>query len=348
LISLISINSATSLFTHLFGNRVEKKVKKSKTRTKDGSGSWDSGFDCPEIQVAKGNGELKNEGTGIFYPKRLDQPVTQAEKLGWCFKMEKAPAGNLKEIMLQDGSTNNWCLQFRYMTSSFSYTNPTGNKYIEGWFTNDFGQAFRFRVLLPWKLIGWYIDDDEGKKICSFLNKYRTTANNAVLASKSSVKTECAKYMANKPLFDQSNGKAADLSKQSDELKAKLEVLKKSLQETQTQFDTAKKEADSFNAQAQEAQTKLKAAQEAENGQSSQLTQIKNTLQTTLSTGTANVSDTNKLKAEVDTNLSKFNSELDILTAEAPQRPVEIKAARAANEKLDSGAVTKSLSGIYS
>jgi hypothetical protein len=345
------LNSATSLFTHLFGRRTEKKVKaKIKTSTKAdyGSGSWEAGYSCPELQIAKGSADLKIEGAGTFLAKRLETPVTQAEKLGWCFKMTTGPGDNLKQIMIQDGSTTNWCLQFRYMSSTFSYTNPSGYKFIEGWYTNDFGQAYRFRVNLPWAYSGWYINDDEGKKICTFLNNQATTANNNIISAKSNIKSECSKYMINKPLYDESNGKATDLTKQKADLETKLTGLNAELAKAQTGFDTAKKEADSLSSQATVLETKLKASREAADGLSSQYSQIHNMLQTTLSSSSSSSTDATKLKTEVDENLNKFNTELDILKAEAPQRPIEINGAKAANEKLDASGVTKNLSGIYS
>ncbi len=158
------------------GKKVAEKIaNKVNDAVSHGGGSWKTGFDCPSILIGTTEKNFNKEGKGTFFPAQIADPITIPEKLGLAFDMKKQPPSvNLKKVMFRYEKTNIWYIPFSYMSSQFKYVNPIGFKYIQGKVTNDKKETYIVRVHLPWKAVGWFINDDEGKKITQMLNKRKT------------------------------------------------------------------------------------------------------------------------------------------------------------------------------
>jgi len=153
---------------------VNKAVNKVDEKLNQGGGSWTEGFDCPKILIGSHESNLKEEGRGTFFPDQIGKPVTVAEKLGWAFDMKKKPPGPiLQKVFVQLEKTNIWYIPYSWMVANWSYTNPVGFKYLQTTILNGKKEEFLLRIDLPYKGVGWFIDDNQANKIIGMLNKRR-------------------------------------------------------------------------------------------------------------------------------------------------------------------------------
>jgi hypothetical protein len=334
--------------------RVEKSAaKKAKTGAKtkdDGSGTWADGYNCPGFLVVTGSTAFNDDqrkGKGKFFAAKLETPVTAEEKLGWTFDMTaQAPSDPLTKIMVKIGTTNNYYIPFRWLSSDFSYTNPSGYKYLEGWVTNDSKEVFHLRVLLPYKTISWYINDDEGKKIAGLLNTKRNEHKNIVDAKKSGANTAANAYISNKPLFDASSGSATALKAEQDKQKAQVVTLTTDQATKQATYDTNQAKITDLESQLQT----LKAAQ---NDLNASITSISNQIATINANIAASdggaaasvlVTRYQTALSQAQTDLTKYLGELK---AEATIRATDIDAAQTAALALNKVTFTSSLNKVF-
>ncbi len=349
LITLIYMHSVTSIM------KVNKKVKKTKKSTSKaeastkgdyGSGSWDGGYDCPDIKVALGKGGLQTLGRGRFWAPKLQNPVTQSERLGWTFKMDSPPKGDLMRLMVKGESANYWFLPFRKISSTATYVNPSGYKYIQIWITDDDKKNYRFRVNLPWAYLGWYINDTEGRKICNFLNTQRTQAVSEVSKLKADINTAANEYMTNFDLYQNASKSGSNIANQEKAMKDKLETLKKALDNTQVQFDNAKKSADTLQSSATASKLELDKIDSAITAAVNERAVKQETLKALQGKDSKSAEAISKLKTDVDKANNVFDSEMKILRTEAPSKENKIKAAEESNKGLDTTGVKTNLGGI--
>jgi hypothetical protein len=329
--------------------RKTEKTKTEKTKTSDdGSGSWQAGYNCPDLFIAAANGSLQSQGKGTFFAARLTVPSTTAEKTGWCFTMTGTVGPLLQKVMIRDGNTNNWCLQYRYINSKFTYTNPWGgNKYIEGRLQDDSLAIYNFRLNLPWALIGSYINDTEGNMIVSAVNTNDTNMSSTIISLKSLINNNAASYAANKPLLDASTGKGSSLVAEKKKLEDQVKTLTAALATTQASFDAAKKLADDLVNNVKTSKNKIMEFDGRMNGLSTQISTITDTLKTLSTNHGTSASNASSFKLVVDASQTQFNGQMTILKREAPQRTVEINAASAALIAKDNQAIISNLIKIY-
>ena len=343
LVLLISLNSVFA-FSKVKTDKTERKVKKSKTKGDYGDGSYDSGFRCKEIQISKGKDALKTEAEGTFLPKRLELPVVESEKTGWCWKLKAAPKTTLAEVMVCEGL--NCCIPFRYLASKCTYVNPTGYKYLEMTLTNDQGTNFNLKVNLPWKAIGWYINDEEGNKIANLINSKRTENVNSVKASKDGAVSACTQYNANKSLEEATSKKGADLVAEKKKLEEKNAGLKNNIETTQASLLTEQKTLDGLNKQLKELLGQLSDKDATLTSSNDQIKSISEKLKELEGQNTSNADTKAKLKKEVDDSLANFGKKEVILKKEASQRVKEIDAAKVAVLSKDENMVVSNLKTI--
>jgi len=135
-----------------------------------GGGSWQGGFECPEITIGPSESTQQKEGSGIFYADQIEYPSTTPEKLGWAFHMKKENPGiNLKKILINYENSKIWYLPFSFISTDFQYNNKVGNKFLAATITNNNKEEFVLRVTLPKKKNS--ITDAEVKKIVEKLNQ---------------------------------------------------------------------------------------------------------------------------------------------------------------------------------
>lgn len=221
---LITISIAVNVL------KVTKKVKKSKKAKTSADNSWEGGYQC-DILV-DGN---KN-GAGYFFANKLatTTSTTASEKLGWVFKMTSQPESNLAKILVSDTSGNHY-LPYRLIKTQATYTNPSGdNKYISLSVHLDNGEQHIVKVNLPYKMFGWYINDEQGQIVANFINTYRTNTRNNILEAKSTISKSSSDYITKSPLFQAASKKGSGISIQIEDLKNKQNALEAQIKQTQT------------------------------------------------------------------------------------------------------------------
>ena len=251
-----------SLLSGSVFSRIKRKNNNSSRnkRTDNGDGSWKDGFTIPgficynkdDSNNQWNDSEDKRVGKGTFYPVKMTK--TGNNELGWVFKMSNQPSGCLKNCMV--GSGNEKYIPYRYFTSSVSYTNPTGYKYIQ--FTCNKEKAdgkasepVTLRALLPWAAFSWIITDDEGTNIVKIILDQRIKALNAIKSAKEATSLKATVFcnklksieLSSKSKEEQTTKINSDIS----ETKAKIEALTKSIQELSTQIATSKQELDKLS-----------------------------------------------------------------------------------------------------
>jgi len=329
-LTILTIAHATDVL------RTEKNAKrrlKSKSNTKDnGDGSYQTGLRCGGgIWVAKNKDALKNEGTGTFYPLKLENPQTDAEKNGLCFAMTGQPGENLRKIMVRDGSTNNWCLPFRLISDNFTYTNPRGDfKYIEGRFTSDEDRntTYRCQIKLPYKYFGWYINDQDSLKICDNLNAFRVKKQNTIAQIKSETSKAVSKYLTNKGLYDAATKSGTALEDAKKKAQSDLLLVEADIATTTQELKDKDNEISEWR-------NKLSALEEKRNQCLTKCSDIGNNkaiIEDNLKNIIANANDVEKTKKDfkdkADQAKEKINTEAGYLIQEAPVKDQVILSAK--------------------
>jgi hypothetical protein len=330
LISLIASNYALSI------KRVEKSTKRARTSVKtgayNGDGDYDNGFNCPGILAVEGNANFNEDNRlaiGKFWPKKLETPSTDQEKLGWTWDFGKqAPTGVLKEFLVPI-SGNLWYIPFRYFSSDLGYTNPRGYKYFDGWFTNDFKKSIHARFLLPWSSTSWYINDEQGNKIVAMLNKYRGAHAAVITGNKSSAVNAANSYISNKPLYDSTTGDASKLKAEKDKQIALNTTLTTEIGTKQGTYNTNQAKINDLESQLQG----LRSAQTELGSQITSLSSQIDTITNNLKQMDGGASATVLAKTYQDNYTAaqtSLNTALANLKAEAVTRGTEVDSAGAA------------------
>jgi len=217
-------------------------AKKMSVKTEDGSGDWDNGFNCPKIMVAD-----KNQGSATIYAKDI---TTQSgdNVYSILFKFSSAPGAEFKKIA-RDAGGNKWRVAYRKLSNDFGYVNPWGNKYISGTVYDEAGKASTFKIVLPHKTFGWYINDDQGNKITNAINTSSTTRSQNVAFQKQVLRKQFPNYSMVKTAFENlSKNKAAyekyveEKKKTLADLKGKIDGLRSNAAEAQKKVETSQRE----------------------------------------------------------------------------------------------------------
>ena len=240
LIFLIAITHAIEI------NKITKK-RKSK---ENGSGSWETGFDCKGgIEIRRGSNNFVNEGSGKFYAKEVVLPTTEATKAGFCFDMDKTPGNTLKLVMDQV-SGNKWCFSYRKMSNTnWTYYNPPpyyfGFKVLNGMMTTDDGVSYNIKINLPYAKLTWLISDEEGNSLVHFLNQWKSDAHFALKAAKKEASSCGNTYITHYKLLEASKGSSELLNAEklriANELKSiegLITTQKKNLDDKETEIST--------------------------------------------------------------------------------------------------------------
>jgi len=129
----------------------------------------------------------------------------------------------LKKVLHSGSSALTFVLPYRTITGSFNWSNPSlDNKLIQGSVTADDKVYYSFRLLLPYKLLGWYISDPQMASLCDSINKKRNVRTSAVQNAKGVADRASGSYITNKPLVDAANanvGNAAGLKAAAEKQK---------------------------------------------------------------------------------------------------------------------------------
>lgn len=349
LLSILALNLCTNLLRTEKAERKKKSKTTYKAKSQDyGSGTWDTGYTCPEIQIALGKGTLKNEGEGTFQAKNLDNPVAEDDKLGWKFVLKNAPGSTLQKVMFKGTGNNSYYIPWRIISSYFTYTNPAGdNKYLTGFIINDAGETFQLKVLLPYKTLGWYIDDNEGQKLCNLLARRRNEAHNAVLAIKANAISAATSYISDKSLYDSALQNQNNISKALNEINAKITETSNTITSTESTRNQASLAYTSALSNLKAKESELNQLNSDLNALSTKYDSNAETLRQ-LSANNGNATEQIKgLQTTVDKSKQVFDQQITTLKSQAKERNSEIDAVVTANNNLQSEGVKSNLQKIF-
>jgi hypothetical protein len=339
LISLICLSMATSI------SKI-KKEKSTVTKGDYGSGTWDTGYDCPEVWIAKENGAYVLEGKMKFFAKKLENAVTEEEKIGWNFEFSALPGANLSQVLTRVSNSMKYYLPYRSMSSTLHYTNPIGYKYVEVWITTDTKIQYRLKINLPYKYIGWYISDSESLKICSLVNSSRVKHQNMVNEAKVSATESSAKYITNKALFDAASAQGSNLDSTKKLLQGQITSANDQITAIKASRATEEKIFTDLNAQALTQTAKVNEFSATMLALNNQITSINLTLNTLGASTTATADITAKLNASVNDSLALLKTNVALLKVQAINRAAECDAALAAALSINLAVVNTNLNKI--
>jgi hypothetical protein len=320
-------------------------IRKSKTKEDWGSGSWDQGFNVPGILIAKGTGALVQEGKGTFYAPKLFTPVTNAEKLGWTFTMTGTLGANLKQVMIADGAQ--YYIPYRFISSAVKYTNPDGYKFISFSVTNDNKDSFNIKVNLPYKMLGWYITDEEGTKIINQLGARKNEHQGNIHSVKSKATTASSDYMINKPLLDAANATGSNLDAAKKDAEAKLVAILASIKETMASKATVETAMAALN----EKRLNQENIANTNNQKAMIMNSSKSAINESLKSlgGSATEQEAGRIRLEgiVAVAMTDLDAALNKLKEEAVTRDTQIDAAKSAVVAQDARLFSTQLNMVY-
>jgi len=343
LLSLVCIDAAKNSLKDK-DTRV-KKSKSKKVKVKgNGSGSWDTGYNC-EGGITVGG---VREGEGTFYAKNMENPTSDADKQGMCFKMPEAPTGTLRNLMIQVGSTNNWCLPCRYMITEMTYFNPFVTfKYLFADFQSDnMSEAKEVRILLPYAYTSWYIDNEEMTKISGFMNKCKQVNQDAIKDEKSQILEAASKYIGNQPLYEASLKTGFNLKAEKQKLEDELSTLEATATTNESDLASATLASDAAAHNTQVQQDKVNKLQQEISNLQGNSAKVAKSIEKYRNDDSISSEKKNKLIQKSSVYLSTFLNGINTLKGEVPQKTFELEEAVHFNANSNSQGVHSDINKI--
>jgi hypothetical protein len=155
---------------------------RTESKTKDsGSGDWETGFNCPGVHF---NGV--DNGPAVLLAKPMIAGTTAEDKLGMVLKFSTAVKPLLAANSVAFG--NKIYIPWRNFNKEAEYTNPwNSNKYIDASILSDDGNKYSLKIMLPYKTLGYYISDTQGKQIATKIETMSTNLRSKVSSAKGDV-----------------------------------------------------------------------------------------------------------------------------------------------------------------
>lgn len=211
-------------------NSLRKFFTNFQTKTSDyNGGSWDDGFKCPEFLIGKGTETQVDQGGVLLKAKEIVGNSTPDNSKGFIIEFENIPkADNLiYKVATQINNSKKFYIPWRYVQADVDYNNPYfGNKTLKGSLFSDDKVTYNYTIKLPYKYVGWYINDEQGYKIRDYMIQYSNKVRETIKSTKTKLGKKANEY------FD-----ASENSK-------KLEDVKKNSQQLQTQVKKNQEELD--------------------------------------------------------------------------------------------------------
>jgi hypothetical protein len=162
---------------------------RSKTETKDGSGSWTEGYTCPKIFFNEQGQKEVDNGEAVLKAEQMDKGTTSEDKLGLVLTFKNDIKTDLKNnVVIVSGKKVYIPWRNFNIVNAPEYTNPWGdNKYITATVDGDDEKKYTLKINLPYKTFGYYINDDEGTKIALRINNNANSLRNKVSSSKTAI-----------------------------------------------------------------------------------------------------------------------------------------------------------------
>jgi len=255
----INTFSKLVIVTVLIAVSMCSKLNRVKSEAKDGSGSWKDGFLCPKIFLtAKGQAAV-DQGAGKFFPAKFvdGKDATAEDKLGLVIEFTNAPKDLIKTKVGVKIDDKKYYIPFRFFpTVQLNYVNPPvlSNKYFLGTLTNDDGESFEIKIVLPWSFTSWYISDKEAHLIRGKIESLATSQRSEIDTITQNLSTEFSKLRDNKGYLETAQNDFASLAK-------KIEDNKKDIENKKKTAESLDKQIQEFNKQISELQEKISVLQ---------------------------------------------------------------------------------------
>jgi len=222
-----------------------RRRRHKKNKTRDGEGSWETGFLCPHIMITGKDNITLDYKEARFYPKNFITDKTiinEYDRIGFVldFRNKISPQ---KEIFFQvDKQPFKFYIPFRYFENDFIYKNPKTpftNKFIEGTLKDDLGQKFILKIVLPYAATTWYINDKEGTTIATELSEKGRQQRRAIKVIKDDLNPLFSKLEINTSLFVASSD--------MNTLQSMIDFKKKEIESKKGELKTNQLETDNLN-----------------------------------------------------------------------------------------------------
>ena len=226
----------------ILSSTIKRKSEKSKTTTltkDDGSGSWETGYNCPKMIITNTKTNAKvTTGEWKFEPSKIDN---MADGLEVTFK---AAVNN--EVIVSNVSGGQTYIPWRYIKDQiFDYEKDFGsNKRINFFVRTDSGNEYKVEFYLPWKTVGNYITKEQCDTLMSKFKGKSDTSRNAVITNKKSLTSNVAGLKAlldnQKTLINNDQQIIASAEAKMKSIDTERTGLEKQMQDLQAKIDAAK------------------------------------------------------------------------------------------------------------
>jgi len=197
-------------------------------------------------------------GVAKMLPEKIVSPPQNSDdKFGIVFDFtgQKDLDKNCSAYFYKGQGSNLWVLPYRYFTQAPTYTNPTGAKYMQAALQRDSSsKSDTFKFSFPYKMLFWYINDDEGKKIATSIGTNRNTIQNKLAKDKITAVNAGNSYLSSKPILD-------SLTKDANSLAAQKASVEKDIADITSTITTQSKDVEAAQAELSKALSILNSAQ---------------------------------------------------------------------------------------
>ena len=282
----------------------------------------------------------------MFFPAKLENPSLNEDKLGFCFEFSADPKVNLLDILTRVQKTTKYCIPFRWISTDCKYINPIGYKYLEFFVTNDQKTVYKFHLDLPWKRFGYFINDNEGNKICSLINSQRTLHKNIVNNAKTTMISQVSVYTTNQKLVDAATATGASLEKVKTDLHAEVVKLQEENTKLKNEREKEQKILDKVESEYQTKTLQLNQISTNMAALSSQIKESEGALHLIGTNTVATANSTEELRKKIDTALSTLDTGLGKLSVLAPTMQNHINEVKVGCIMLNQTAANAALNAI--
>jgi hypothetical protein len=311
------------------------------SRNRLDGGNWNDGFNCQQLLI---NGV--DQGSVKIYAKEIVDGTGDL-KYGMTFDFAATPGADLKKVATNI-SGNKYRVPFRKMLNNSKYVNPFGSsKYITGVLQDETGKQYGFKLVLPYKLFGWTISDEEGNKIVSAMNNSATSRTAAVVAAKYTLKKNYQNYVDAKNYLQALSQSANAYAAMISENEKTLASVQNTLPELR---NTATQDENNFNAKKNEvleAERILNDLLKKETQINSEIGSINEAAEALSKQGTELASQKSLLETKVNDVKRILDAEFTKLSTNAPERRVDIDASKTALFSLNKALSSSNLDKIY-
>jgi len=288
----------------------------------DGEGSWNTGYNCPGLQISL-NGQTYSDMQKVYFkPTQIEQPANALDNLGIYFKFSTPPNAVLSQVLVAEPKSNTFYLPYRYISQNLEYVKDGifSYKTLEGWVTNDAKKGYKFKIVLPYKIFGNYVTTDEAEKLAKLIKQRKDEAQSTIRASKRKALDAAVAFIAKKPLLEEveSTGNKAGSTKKANE--KRIQELTAIMSKSKTDLQQLQKDADLFESSLNEKKTKIVDLNNQLISMGKEFDSLKENLVLLGNSSGITASKQKELKGLVDVATNDLASSLKDIGIKAPER----------------------------